>query len=121
VALCEQTETPQTKTTKGPLKRAVVRILTPGTLTEENHLDPKAHHFIGCIVGQQTGETGWGVSLLDLSTGDFFTEYVAETLSDSGILHWGPREMLLPETLQEDGQLRTLKEHFGWVSTPLPW
>ena len=52
IAICEQTSSPEEmslKGIKGPLTREVTRIITPGTLIEENHLESEQYNFLGCI------------------------------------------------------------------------
>lgn len=49
VAVCEQTEDVGQKSSKGPLKREVVKILTPGTITEDNFLESVNYNFLACI------------------------------------------------------------------------
>lgn len=120
IALCEQVETPATKTGKGPLKREVVRVMTPGTLTEETLLEPKSHHFVGCLVSSASSASPWGLAMIDLSTGDFFTETSSDSLLDSPLLNWKPREMLIPESLLAHPLLQTLRKNLECVFTPLP-
>ncbi|HIA31720.1 MAG TPA: DNA mismatch repair protein MutS, partial [Nitrospinaceae bacterium] len=55
VAICEQTEDP--KFTKGLVKREVVRVVTPGTILDDNLLDPKQNHF---LVSLHSNTKGWG-------------------------------------------------------------
>ena len=71
VAVCEQTETVEeakTNLNKGPLKREVVRIISPGTLTEENLLDRKTNNFLGAI---SNIDGSISISWVDVSTGCF--------------------------------------------------
>ena len=49
VAICEQMETPSAKQGKGPVRREVTRIVTPGTLTEESLLEAKSHNFLAAL------------------------------------------------------------------------
>ncbi len=83
VAICEQTETPQEnkiKGQKGPLKREVVRVITPGTLIEENLLNSNQNNFIGCLF---VTKSNFSISWLDISTGVFLTdEYSNLTLEE---------------------------------------
>src|SRR5437763_2921446 len=70
VAICEQVEDPaeaKRRGAKGPLKRAVVRVVTAGTLTEEGLLDSRRHNYLAGIA-EAGGELG--LAWLDLSTGD---------------------------------------------------
>ncbi|MDG1982635.1 MAG: DNA mismatch repair protein MutS [Alphaproteobacteria bacterium] len=71
VAVCEQTETieeAKINLKKGPLKREVVRIISPGTLTEDNLLDRNANNFLGAI-SDVNGSIS--ISWVDVSTGCF--------------------------------------------------
>ena len=68
VAICEQLEDP--KTTKGIVKRGVIRVLTPGTIVESNLLEEKKNNYIMSIV-----KSGlyFGGSVCDISTGEFYS------------------------------------------------
>ncbi len=72
VAICEQVEDP--RKAKGVVKREVVRVVSPGTLTDANYLEAREPAYLMSIVGGDdlTG-VGIGVALLDLSTGEFTT------------------------------------------------
>ncbi|MGH9221544.1 MAG: DNA mismatch repair protein MutS, partial [Vicinamibacterales bacterium] len=77
VAICEQIEDP--KKAKGVVKRDVVRVVSPGTLTDAAYLDAREPAFLMAILAGATGATGatratsaiYGVALIDLSTGEF--------------------------------------------------
>lgn len=76
VAICEQAESPaeaRKRGNKGPLKRAVVRIVTPGTLVEDDFLPPRENNFLAAL-----GEAGGHHALawVDLSTGVFCVEAI---------------------------------------------
>src|SRR5262249_60831609 len=71
VAICEQTEDPaeaRRRGNKGPVRRAVVRLVTPGTLTEDGRLDARRHNYLAGVA-EAGGEVG--LAWLDLSTGAF--------------------------------------------------
>ena len=68
VAICEQVEDP--KTAKGLVKREVVRIVTPGTIIEENMLDDKKNNYLGVIFSD--GKT-FGLAFSDVSVGEIYT------------------------------------------------
>ncbi|MDG4475706.1 DNA mismatch repair protein MutS [Thiovibrio frasassiensis] len=93
VAICEQVEDP--KEAKGIVRREVVRVVTPGLVTDEQLLDDKDNRYLAAIC--QKGKN-WGLSLLDLSTGEFL---VSEKEDLAGLLdelvRLGPSEILLPE------------------------
>jgi DNA mismatch repair protein MutS len=70
-AVCEQMEDPAS--TKGIVRREVTRVVTPGTVTEENILDAARNNYLAAIYKGRA----WGLALLDLSTGEFTVEEVA--------------------------------------------
>src|SRR6266705_1184069 len=103
VAVCDQVEDP--RKAKGLVKREVVRVVSPGTLTDPSYLDAREPAFLMAIApagvarGAQTGDT-IGVALLDLSTGEFSAaEYTGvdgmQALADE-IAVLKPREMVVP-------------------------
>ncbi|HKX58270.1 MAG TPA: DNA mismatch repair protein MutS, partial [Steroidobacteraceae bacterium] len=73
VAICDQVEDP--RKAKGIVKREVVRVVSPGTLTDASYLDAREPAFLMAIAhaGRGNGERGVGVALLDVSTGEFTT------------------------------------------------
>ena len=96
VAICDQVEDPAQA--KGLVRREVVRVVTPGTVSQPNLLDGKEENLLACLVWQ--GDAGAG-AFLDISTGDFFVRrwpHEAACLEDLGVIR--PRE-----TLAEEGTL----------------
>ena len=72
VAICEQIGDPATS--KGPVEREVVRIVTPGTLTDDALLDADRDNLIAAIspgVSDTSGEVQFGLATLDLASGRF--------------------------------------------------
>jgi DNA mismatch repair protein MutS len=95
VAICEQVEDP--RKAKGLVKREVVRVVSPGTLTDANYLDAREPAFLMSVV---SNNDGYGVALIDVSTGEFMTtEYRGDqgrqALADE-IAVLRPREIVLP-------------------------
>ena len=93
VAICEQTEDPTSQTKL--VRREVVRVVTPGTLIENQLLEAKQNNYLAAICA--TGE-GSGLAVLDLSTGEFLAtqllgERAWERLSEQ-VETFGPREVL---------------------------
>ena len=91
VAICEQLEDP--KMVKGIVKRDVVRVVTPGTITDTNALDDKSNNYLCAIY---RSDTHYGVAFADITTGDLF---VTES-QDSGrlineIARYNPSEIIL--------------------------
>ncbi|OGQ88026.1 MAG: DNA mismatch repair protein MutS [Deltaproteobacteria bacterium RIFOXYD12_FULL_56_24] len=101
VAICEQVEDP--KEAKGVVRRAVVRVVTPGLVTDEQLLDDKDNLYLAAIC--RKGKA-WGLSLLDLSTGEFLVserDDLPALLDELGRL--APSEILLPEEVGDDSRL----------------
>jgi len=95
VAVCEQVEDP--RLAKGVVRREVVRVVTPGLVTEEQLLDDKSNRYLAAV-SRDPG--GWGLSLLDLSTGEFLVTERDETgdlLDELNRLQ--PSELLIEENL----------------------
>src|SRR5438445_406618 len=98
VAICDQVEDP--RKAKGIVKREVVRVVSPGTLTDANFLDAREPAFLMAIAPANGKSTTVGVALLDLSTGEFSAaEYDgadgAQALADELSL-LKPREIVAP-------------------------
>jgi DNA mismatch repair protein MutS len=97
VAICDQVEDP--RHAKGIVKREVVRVVSPGTLTDAGYLDAREPAFIMALAPAARG-SALGVALVDLSTGEFtVAEYVGEegtqALADEmAVLR--PREIVAP-------------------------
>ncbi|MFO1029806.1 MAG: DNA mismatch repair protein MutS [Planctomycetota bacterium] len=92
VAICEQMQDP--KEAKGVVERAVVRVVTPGTLTEDNLLDGRRDNHLAAVLH---GKDKVGVAWVELSTGAFFVhECAPERLADE-LARIEPAELLLPE------------------------
>ena len=96
VAICEQVQDP--RDAKGLVDRRVVRVVTAGTLTEEEMLQPGQQNFLAAVL---PGRERAGIAWLDLSTGTFLvTEVPAARLTDE--LHRiEPAELLAPEGRRE--------------------
>jgi len=99
VAVCEQMEDPaeaKKRGSKSPVKRAVVRIVTPGTLTEENLLDARRNNYLAALA---EASASLAIAWLDLSTGDFAVEEVPASGLAAALARIGPGELILPERL----------------------
>jgi len=121
VAICEQLEDPDTarkRGAKGPLKRDVVRVVTPGTLTEETLLSARENNFLIGLSPLQRDELA--IASLDLSTGAFFIEKSTQQLLSSVLARLHPAEILLPESLLQQPDLFEVFIPFKKVLCPLP-
>ena len=92
VAVCEQVEDP--KTAKGVVKRDVVRVITPGTLTDDILLEGNEDNF---LCGVHLGKKNAMISWVDISTGHFFVQEVPENRLVDELMSLAPKECLLPE------------------------
>ncbi|MEM9010098.1 MAG: DNA mismatch repair protein MutS [Pseudomonadota bacterium] len=117
VAVCEQTEDPaeaKKRGSKAVVRREVVRLVTPGTLTEETLLDPRAHNFLAALAEVRgAGAVAW----IDVSTGEFQVSATSPEDWANMLARLQPREVLVSETVEDD--LRPLVEEAGATLTPL--
>ena len=96
VAVAEQMEPAKGRTGKGPLKRAVVRLVTPGTLTEDSLLEP---HRPNLLLALARVGPALGAAWLDVSTGLFETEALAPAGLAGLLGRLEPAEILAPDGL----------------------
>lgn len=123
VAICEQMEDPALA--KGLVKRAVIRVITPGTVMESSMLDESKNNFICSVFA---GEHAAGVCFADISTGELrATELLADSLQElesqvrNELARFSPREILInPQTLQMTGLGKFIKEKLSAALECLP-
>jgi len=110
VAICEQVEDPAAA--KGIVKREVTRVVTPGAVLDETSLDRTRNNYLAGLI---RGSSGFGLALLDLSTGEFWIEESTSLLSLAGhFARYTPQECLVADSAAEDAEIlsvlgRTLK------------
>jgi DNA mismatch repair protein MutS len=119
VAICDQIEDPaeaRRRGNRGPVRRAVVRVVTAGTLTEEGLLDARRHNYLAGIA-----EVGGalGLAWLDLSTGAFSLAPAAEASLAADLARIMPGEILVPERLLARPGLFELFAEWKGALTPL--
>jgi len=113
VAICEQIGDPDTA--KGPVERKVVRIVTPGTVTEESLLEERAERLLAAILPDKHG---FGLAWLDLAGGRLRCCALASTAELTAELErLRPAELLLPEdaALPFTGEGAAVREHPPWA------
>ncbi len=97
VAVCEQMEDPaeaKKRGAKSVVRREVVRLVTPGTLTEESLLDARRHNYLTSFANvRDTGALAW----VDISTGAFHVMPMAAARLGPELARLAPREVLLAE------------------------
>jgi len=124
VAICEQLETPDeakknSKNTGGKpiVRRDVVRIVTPGTLTEEALLDPHHHNYLAAlVVDGDRAAFAW----VDVSTGDFLLESLKVQDLLSSLERMNPSEILLNEDLIQQREIEVSLRSYQKNLTFLP-
>lgn len=100
VAVGEQTEDPKAAKARGGakavVKRAITRIVTPGTLTEDSLLDPRAANRIACVAQLPSGEAA--IAWAEVSTGEFAVCRAAENTLNAELAAMNPAELLVEES-----------------------
>jgi len=103
VAVCEQTEDPAAAKKRGAksvVARDVVRLVTPGTLTEDSLLDARANNFLACMTAPDR-EGRIGLAWIDISTGQFAVTGTEAPVLATELARVAPRELVLPESAFE--------------------
>ena len=123
VAVCEQTEDPaeaKKRGSKAVVRREVVRLVTPGTLTEDALLEARSKNYLAALVetGGQKGQIG--LAWIDISTGDFCTQALGLDDLGAALARIAPGEILLPDTLLQKESLFELFADWSSCLSPLP-
>ena len=121
LALVEQMETPAQAKERGHkfIERKIVRVLTPGTLTDENLLAPKSSNFLMAVVC--TGGNSFDVAGCDISTGEFFVGTTDDIIDD--LVRTDPAEVIYPSIerlLDLSKALSVMIGHFSSTGKPIP-
>ena len=118
VAVCEQVEDPAAA--KGVVQRQVVKVVSPGTLTEGEGLDADVNNFLVAVTGTHDS---YGLSFVDVTTGEFrFTQVKGYAAFTSELGRIQPRELLLPEARSEAlSDLRRDYAHVHCTQGPESW
>ncbi|GGX39914.1 DNA mismatch repair protein MutS [Tateyamaria omphalii] len=117
VAVCEQMESPaeaKKRGSKSVVKRDVVRLVTPGTLTEDTLLEARRHNFLAAFADVRgQGALAW----VDISTGAFSVMSLDLTLLGPELARLAPSELIVTDA--KEAELRPLVEDFGISVTTL--
>lgn len=123
VAVCEQMEDPaeaKKRGSKSVVRRDVIRLVTPGTITEEKLLDPSEANYLMALGRVKGGDESLALAWIDISTGAF---RVAPTRPDrllADVLRIDPRELIVPEAVYYDEAFRPAFDVLGRVANPQP-
>ena len=102
VAICDQLEDP--KMTKTIVKRGVTELITPGVSLHDDVLDQKKHNYLAAVFFEKK----WGVSFLDISTGDFWVAEGTTEQIEQLLQSFSPSEVLIPKPKK-----KLFQENFG--------
>lgn len=117
VAVCDQLEDP--KLTKKLVKRGITELVTPGVAMQDNVLNYKENNFLCAL---HFGKGSFGLSLLDISTGEYLVDQGNHEYIDKMIANFQPKEILIERGRKEQveqmfGQRLCLFELDDWVFT----
>ena len=122
VAVCEQIEDPaeaKKRGSKSVVKRDVVRLVTPGTITEEKLLAPSEANYLMAL-GRVRGEDELALAWIDISTGSFLVSVTTRDRLLAEIMRVDPRELIVAEPVFHDPEFRPVFDMLGRAVTPLP-
>ncbi|WP_316161205.1 DNA mismatch repair protein MutS [Bradyrhizobium sp. SZCCHNRI20481] len=123
VAVCEQMEDPaaaRARGNKSVVKRGVVRVVTPGTLTEDNLLDARANNYL-LSIARSRGSSGGdrlGLAWIDISTSDFIVTECAFAELTATLARINPNEVIISDALYSDATFEPVLRELAAV-TPL--
>ena len=120
VAVCEQVEDPaeaKKRGSKSVVKREVVRLVTPGTLTEDALLEARASNILAAL-GRSGGS--FALAAADMSTGRFEVSAVGEDEIAAEMARLSPKELLLPDALVSHEALKPVFAALKIALSPLP-
>lgn len=109
VAICEQLEDPAKA--KGIVKRDVVRVLTPGTVTDLDVLEPKENNFLMSVF---IDENVLGISYADISTGELFCKELSlhDVIISEQVREISPKEVIFSDELRDSEIIKNLRAEF---------
>jgi DNA mismatch repair protein MutS len=123
IAVCEQLEDPaeaKKRGAKSVVRRDVIRLVTPGTITEDALLEPGANNFLTALFKKPGEDGGFALASADISTGESLYGECASADLTGELARLAPKEVLLPAAIDGDRKLRALIEGLGAAVTPLP-
>ena len=120
VAICEQMEDPAEAKKRGgkqPVRRGVVRIVTSGTITEDNLLDARRHNFLAALA---EAASELALASVELSTGEVEFQPIDATQVGAALARLSPGELLIADRLLQRPDLFDILSDWKSVLTPLP-
>ncbi len=122
VAVCEQMEDPaeaRRRGSKAVVRRGVVRLVTPGTLTEDSLLDSRSHNYLAALAGIK-GDGELALAWADISSGDLAVMTTGPDRLAADLARLDCREILVSDSVLADGTISAVLGGAGVPLTPLP-
>ncbi|AKK20043.1 DNA mismatch repair protein MutS [Candidatus Liberibacter africanus] len=120
IAICEQIESPleaKKRGNKSLVQRSVVRLVTPGTITEDQLLSPTDSNYLMAVARIRTE---WSIAWIDISTGTFKTSKSNRHRLISDIMRIDPREIIFSEKELSHAEYKSLFETLGNIAIAQP-
>lgn len=119
VAVCEQMENPAEAKKRGHkaiVKRDVIRLVTPGTITEENLLDARSHNYLASL---SSVGGAYALAWLDITTGDFFTSKMKTLNLDAELSRLQAGEMIVSFSLMDNTEIADVLDEWKHRISPV--
>ncbi|MDR1475575.1 MAG: DNA mismatch repair protein MutS [Holosporales bacterium] len=127
IAICDQLEAPKDAKKRGPkavVNRGVIRIATPGTITEDSLLQAKTHNFLVSITPSRLNfkdvDESFSLGIIDISTGTFLVETVKKENILAELTRYDPSEVICPISIAETPWLREVISTLRVRLSPVP-
>ncbi|MBC8036004.1 MAG: DNA mismatch repair protein MutS [Rhizobiales bacterium] len=122
VAVCEQMEDPaeaRKRGSKAVVRRDVVRLVTPGTLTEDTLLDSRSHNYLAALA-RVKGDGELALAWADISSGDLAVMTTGPERLAADLARLDAREIVVADSILTDAALSGILDDAGMPVTPLP-
>lgn len=119
VAVCEQMEAPEEAKKRGNksvVKRDVIRLVTPGTITEENLLDARAHNYLAAL---SLAQGKYALAWLDITTGDFCVSKMTPSNLDAELARLQAGELIASFTVLDKKELVDVLDDWQHIISPV--
>ena len=122
VAVCEQMEDPAEAKKRGGkavVRRGVVRLVTPGTLTEDTLLESRTNNYVAALAATKSTQE-MALAWADISSGEFATVLTDQKRLAADLARLEPREIIVSDAIRDDAVVGSLLQECGSAVTSLP-
>ena len=119
VAVCEQMEAPEEAKKRGNksvVKRDIIRLVTPGTITEENLLDTRVHNYLASL---SLAQGKYALAWLDITTGDFYVSNMSPSNLDAELSRVEAGELIVSFTVLDKNELVDVLNDWQQIISPV--